>query len=427
MDGNIRLHVGNGKIYLREFLNLDISSSGSALAKDSAASVERWATTEDAYYARQVSQTPHEILEYAPGQEPPPVCDCYGSWWNMPFDDGSVSEVLSRQVYEHLDKEHSRFALMEARRVLCVGGLLRLDVPDHDEAMRQYADACAVMATTQSEELRALAKHDRDFQMRHLLGSRKCEWAYHMGSWTREQMIRFVEDFGFELIGEEANIHPYPAFCLQFRKLAECVKYQWLDQPVRQWKAAWEYCGTPLGTPLTVPDDWRVLEVGPGTAPWPRADVTCDIVPRDLPNFTVADVENLPFGDKCMDFGFVSHCLEHVPDPAKAASELSRVAKAGCVVCPSPMKDGLFGVHEQDHKWHVVKGKDRLFFHRIEPGLYPALYDSDVSGALHRILRYGDRRLDGLHDKMRRWWSNVEPLMDVVFPWTETLRVEVCE
>lgn len=444
MDEKIRLHIGSGKCYLKGWVNLDIASGGAALASDNPAALERWATTEDAYYSRQGVQSIAEIQKYNPANDPPPVCDCYGSWWNMPFDDGAVQEVLSRQVFEHLSKRESEFALMEVRRVLCVGGLLRLDVPDHDEALKQLADARAIMATTNDPHIKELASQSAAFIMRHMLGSRRAGWAFHMGSWTREQLIRFVEDYGFELIGEEENIHPYPAFCLQFRKLEACVKYPWLDQPVRQWKAAWEYCGDPLGTPLTVPDNWNVLEIGPGRGRWPRANVYVDSNATNLtriqdeyratpgvnwPECHVTSVEELnPNWDGRFDFAIASHVLEHVPNPVKAAAELSRVARAGCVICPSEGKDALFLYHELDHKWHVKKWRDELHFYKIPEGRYQQFYDADLTGETHRLWRYGERRLEGFCDKARRWFNANEPYLDVVHHWgpqTGGLKVKV--
>lgn len=67
------------------------------------------------------------------------------------------------------------------------------------------------------------------------------------------------------------------------------------------WNAAWEYCGDEPGEPLIVPEDFKVLEVGSGHAPWPRANFNVDIddVRESLPfekqdNFLQADAHALP-------------------------------------------------------------------------------------------------------------------------------------
>jgi len=55
--------------------------------------------------------------------------------------------------------------------------------------------------------------------------------------------------------------------------------------------------------------------------------VTCDL---DSPIAEIkADIQNLPFEDKCFDVVFCNHVLEHIPDDHKAMSELFRVMKPG--------------------------------------------------------------------------------------------------
>lgn len=50
---------------------------------------------------------------------------------------------------------------------------------------------------------------------------------------------------------------------------------------------------------------------------------------RHVPNFTRADITQLPFGDARFDIVICSHVLEHVPDDAAAMAELYRVTKPG--------------------------------------------------------------------------------------------------
>jgi SAM-dependent methyltransferase len=85
----------------------------------------------------------------------------------------------------------------------------------------------------------------------------------------------------------------------------------------------------------------RVLEVGGGHRPHPRANVVVDKFIHNnfhrsgdlkvLKNqvFLEADGENLPFSDKEFDYVICSHVLEHVENPEKFLSEQFRVAKRG--------------------------------------------------------------------------------------------------
>lgn len=86
----------------------------------------------------------------------------------------------------------------------------------------------------------------------------------------------------------------------------------------------------------------RVLEIGPGHAPFKRADVSVDFV--DVPgvkNLVKCDLgsEPLPFKDKEFDFVWARHVLEDSYDPFSISKEMSRVAKRGYIEIPSPMAE----------------------------------------------------------------------------------------
>lgn len=406
----MKIHVGSGCVYLEGYVNVDLPQVA-GLAAQNEPGVRKWRTTVENYYGR-VKVSEASLKANEPQDHADLVCDAHGSWMDLPFENSTADEILSVQCFEHLSKTEAHRALGESRRVLKIGGLLRLDVPDHEETLRQYCE-------TRDE-----------FLLRHLLGSRKNDFAYHMGSWTREHLIAFCAKRGFEFVQEYPNIHCYPAFCLEFRKAPMSS-----DQECRLWKAAWEYCGDPLGTPLTIPADWKVLEIGPGANPWQRANVYVDRNPETVGvlksqekmalNFDVCDLP--PVWDKEFDFVFAAHILEHTEDPVKAAAAISRVGKSGIVVCPGISKDSLFCFHEADHKWFVHAGKDRLYFLPQRSEWREAVYDYGVSNELHRIWRYGETRLQDDSDLMRRWFQRSEPHLDTIFRWEGELKVEVCE
>lgn len=95
--------------------------------------------------------------------------------------------------------------------------------------------------------------------------------------------------------------------------------------------------------------DMRVLEIGPGSRPFPRADVYVDFVdlkgidPDKLVKCDVAN-EPLPFPDKFFDYVVCRHTLEDLHNPFLLCSEMSRVAHAGYVETPSPIAELCRGV-----------------------------------------------------------------------------------
>lgn len=122
----------------------------------------------------------------------------------------------------------------------------------------------------------------------------------------------------------------------------------------------------------------RVLEVGPGAYPWPRADVLCDRYSRGDPDAIrqdgfaerprypqaaiIYDGARLPFVDGAFDYVICSHVLEHV-DPAELelfTSELARVGRGGYLEFPRYLLElqGDVAVH----RWllNVVDGEIRM-------------------------------------------------------------------
>jgi predicted SAM-dependent methyltransferase len=193
----MRVHVGNGSVYLREYVNVDLPLPSVFLAKERPDLVAQYSTLEHEYYARHQNKSVETWRSGPLSQDT--VCDAYGSFTFLPVRDGSVSEILSRQVVEHLDRSEVRRALTESHRALRPNGILRIDVPDPDETMREYL------------------RSGDEFYLRHLFGPRRNQYGFHT-HYTREMLTGLVESYGFQFEAEEPNIHLYPAFCLSFRR-----------------------------------------------------------------------------------------------------------------------------------------------------------------------------------------------------------------
>ncbi|SRR5215203_111210 len=122
---------------------------------------------------------------------------------------------------------------------------------------------------------------------------------------------------------------------------------------------------------LSIKSSEKVLEVGGGHNPHPRANVVVDKYVdsnfhrsgdiRVLKNqkFLNADGEDLPFADKEFDFCICCHVLEHVENPVKFLQEQFRVAKRGYIETPSLIGEYLFP--RESHKWILHEYKNVLY------------------------------------------------------------------
>jgi hypothetical protein len=112
---------------------------------------------------------------------------------------------------------------------------------------------------------------------------------------------------------------------------------------------------------LPIAKDARVLEVGGGDSPSPRADVLVDFaleprercggrIERDDRPLVLARGEALPFRDKSFDYVIAFHVLEHSEHPEVFLSELQRVASAGYIETPSFWWERVFpfSVHRSE-------------------------------------------------------------------------------
>jgi hypothetical protein len=143
-----------------------------------------------------------------------------------------------------------------------------------------------------------------------------------------------------------------------------------------------------------IPDGSRVLEIGPGQAPFRRATHFVDYVQRgDLP-ITICDVANeaLPFLDNQFDFIYCRHVLEDMFNPFPLLREMERVGKAGYIECPSPIAELCRGVDGgsppyrgyHHHRFIVWGDGDQLRFLSKYPMVEYLRIDDDRASSLLR-------------------------------------------
>ena len=132
----------------------------------------------------------------------------------------------------------------------------------------------------------------------------------------------------------------------------------------------------------------RVLEVGPGGTPHPRADILLErrfaddeaaaqrghTPPLDTVRQVVLyDGGRFPFDDRAFDYVICSHVLEHVEDVPAFAAELGRVAPRGYLEFPTVFYEYLYNFRVHRNLLHFAGGellwmrKDRLPFSAFLP------------------------------------------------------------
>jgi len=184
-----------------------------------------------------------------------------------------------------------------------------------------------------------------------------------------------------------------------------------------------------------LPSD-RVLEIGPGGTPHPRADVLLEKVfpseeearqQRGLAAkgqtdqlLVTYDGETVPFAEREFDYVICSHVLEHVHDVDSFTREISRVGKKGYIEYPTIYYEYLynFRVHRNflllrgDVIHWMPKGETPLNeFREVQRFFYDSLAGgyNDLAVALQPFLFEGREWFDSI--KTRR----VTEIKDVCF------------
>ena len=168
-------------------------------------------------------------------------------------------------------------------------------------------------------------------------------------------------------------------------------------------------------TPLNIPDDALVVDVGGSWNPHPRADYVIDIQAYDDVKSRYGNLENvgrfnrstwiqadlcssepLPIADDFFDYAICSHLLEDVRDPLRVCEHLSRIAKAGYIETPTLESEITRGVEHADysgrwhHRWVVEVIEGELCF-RLKPAFVNSVWYTRLP---------------------RSWWTDKEPGLD---------------
>lgn len=252
----------------------------------------------------------------------------------------------------------------------------------------------------------------------------------HSERWMRNysilEIIDLFADYGWIHAGTFDNIDnfdpQYPHHRLKFR--------------ISRSQAPWEYA---LHNLILNAQD-KVIEVGPGNFPWPRADVFLEHISRRghpayqsgvLPKedkLIWGDIQthNERITDKQYDFALCSHVFEHLSDPKAAAEELSRIAKRGIVIVPSAYKESITCWDEKEHLWECYPSRSpsTLRMLKREWSYINNFRDVHVRTAMTRLFHGDDMSTNDMR-KAKKWFRTNEKLMDVIVPWEGKFTVEI--
>lgn len=323
-----RLHVGCGSIYLKGYINLDVSGFHPYERPDL---VEVNSTSITDYYGRR-GEPASDVIEVPPPQET--VLDCIGDMRDLPYS--GIDKIVCIQAFEHLTRSDADRTLLNWWNCLKLGGIVIISVPDPVATLELL-----------KEDNRGI----RDFAIRHMMGSGTNVYALHHWAYTEANLRSLLTGYGFVDIERLPNIHFYPAIILKARK----------SDP---WDPGRGYQRLPA-----LKQGWKILDVGPGRFPFHSATHFLDLkryeeCPGDIP-YTIFDLnsgEKLPFDDDEFDFVYCSHVLEHLDYPIAALEDIQRVGRRGYVEIPSVLIDFMFQHGETHPRWLCWKHGDALLF-----------------------------------------------------------------
>jgi predicted SAM-dependent methyltransferase len=365
--------------------------------------------------------------------------DAYANILELSFPERSVDEIRLHHVFEHFDRVAGLGLLLRWRRWLKPGGTLRIETPDLEGSLREFAPSG-------SFALRMAAA-------RHLAGDHASPWGMHLEVYFPERLARTLEELGFAHVRTRTWSWERPPFLcnveVEAARGAEMPDDELLRRAegVLRWSLVHEECeeptfqawrkrltdfladapgGAPLAPNFPEPartrnldsihdfnqrdrDAWvrakaaavapgaRVLDVGAGTCPY-RADfarctyIACDFMGLEDIRLgartgygridVVGSASRLPFATGSFDVALCTEVLEHLPEPEAALREMARVlAPGGRLLLTAPLGCGL---HQEPH--HYFGGFTPHWYRRVFAACGLALEEMTPNGGFFKHL-----------------------------------------
>lgn len=188
----MKLHLGCGTIYLKDYTNVDIcpdylieSAPAAALAQNT--------TTFEKYYKHEFGRGSGLC-----------IADVMAPIDKLPIDREAADEAILIQVLEHIPAYDVGKVLKEIYRVLKKGAFLIVGVPDLKETARML-----IQSETPEEE---------DWCVRLIHGTQRNEWSHHYCGYTRRILKEILSIYGFENFEDLPNINFYPSIYIKAYK-----------------------------------------------------------------------------------------------------------------------------------------------------------------------------------------------------------------
>ena len=184
----MKLHLGCGDIYLKDYINVDIN--GKYVLQCNSDEIERNATTLDKYFKYTFgSERRNIILDKK--------MDLLKKW---DFANESVDEIVMVSVIEHVSHKDAKFIVNEIQRVLKVSGKVLIDFPDLKNQFLKYYET------------------NPEFYMELVYCNYKNEFSIHRWGYTEETFKKLFGDrfsYNFRSIVN----HDYPMIGCEVTKL----------------------------------------------------------------------------------------------------------------------------------------------------------------------------------------------------------------
>lgn len=184
----VKLHLGCGGIFLRDYINVDIegldAKTNPTIAAENTADIKN-------YYAG-LDGDAHHLP-----QRRTTVADLRVDITALPYTARTVDKIVAIQVFEHLSPIKAIDALYHWHRILKHGQPLVMSVPD--------------MAGTLDMIER---QDDIHFALRHLRGRESNHYNSHHAWYTTDTLSELVNFCGF-VVNPIENFHFYPAICIR--------------------------------------------------------------------------------------------------------------------------------------------------------------------------------------------------------------------
>lgn len=113
-----------------------------------------------------------------------PNADVQAPMENLPYDDDSVDEIYSSHALEHIPKHRVTITLREWYRVLRVGGILILRVPDLEYCCREWLKNPS----------------DVEFGLDRIFGNQEHEGQFHKTGFTHQTIYNYLVQVGFSIM-----------------------------------------------------------------------------------------------------------------------------------------------------------------------------------------------------------------------------------